>query len=437
MKTKLKIISLILLSLIDLFSYPSMLISSSISINKTSPLFQDAKQQAEKVKKDIEQKMSIVIDKDFEKQIHDMLKKAKEQPNYQKGVEEATKLAIMLNTYNSTNSTSTRNIKEDNKDKTNIIKEKYILATSSSLPKETLRNYAWDSIKLRKKGIQIIFTMRGFVNGMSKIRPTLNWYISWALEKPEEGLSSKNKFIVPIEINPLPLRTIKTTPALYDLASKCIVYGDAPLKSLIEAIKEKRCNQYIGRTFAFQEEDALKEIQRHFLSKEYKKRIKKQIEERLRYKLTHFKCINLPFAKRNRKYTVTPMYELTFNIPDPRTPGKILYPKGFKFNPLQYANFIGSFVLINADRKEEIINFNKIVKDIPKPIRVLITEGNYINFSQRYGNQYSIYAHCPSIKTLVEDYKLCRGGTPCIITVEGTHFIVKEIDLTTFPSQKF
>jgi conjugal transfer pilus assembly protein TraW len=61
----------------------------------------------------------------------------------------------------------------------------------------------------------------------------------------------------------------------------------------------------------------------------------------------------LPAAKENNVFLVDLTYTLQFDIPDGK--GGILYPKGYTFNPLEYAPlFIKTIVIIDGDRREQV-----------------------------------------------------------------------------------
>lgn len=68
----------------------------------------------------------------------------------------------------------------------------------------------------------------------------------------------------------------------------------------------------------------------------------------------------LPPAKKNYTYLVDMTYTLPFDVPEVDQNGNIigiLYPKGYKFNPLDYTSLLlpmPTLVIFNAEREQEI-----------------------------------------------------------------------------------
>ncbi len=92
--------------------------------------------------------------------------------------------------------------------------ERIYIFVSSSVPKDTLRNYAMDIDSLREPQISIV--MRGFVGGMTKVRPTLE-FLKGVLFKNGNCDSDKcEAYRAPMLIDPLLFRRygIETVPAI-------------------------------------------------------------------------------------------------------------------------------------------------------------------------------------------------------------------------------
>ncbi len=99
---------------------------------------------------------------------------------------------------------------------TTILKEdeRIYIFVSSSVPKDTLRNYARVLDELRQPRISMI--MRGFVGGMTKVRPTLE-FLRGLLFKDENCDSDKcEAYRAPVLIDPLLFRryAIEAVPAI-------------------------------------------------------------------------------------------------------------------------------------------------------------------------------------------------------------------------------
>ena len=134
--------------------------------------------------------------------------------------------------------------------------ERIYIFISSSVPKETLRNYAGDLDSLGQPRMSIV--MRGFVGGMTKVRPTLK-FLREVLFKDENCYSDKcEAYRAPVLIDPLLFRRygIEAVPAIVyargvkgvdstvsegvkeevETKEHYILYGDAVLDGALEIL---------------------------------------------------------------------------------------------------------------------------------------------------------------------------------------------------------
>ena len=132
--------------------------------------------------------------------------------------------------------------------------ERIYIFVSSSVPKDTLRNYARDLDALGQPRMSIV--MRGFVGGMTKVRPTLE-FLRGVLFKEENCNSEKcDAYQAPILIDPMLFKRygIEAVPAIVyakgvtDLTDSegikeggetvdyYVLYGDAALDGALEII---------------------------------------------------------------------------------------------------------------------------------------------------------------------------------------------------------
>lgn len=115
--------------------------------------------------------------------------------------------------------------------------------------------------------------------------------------------------------------------------------------------------QMAGRTYPIAEQDMLSEIKQRAkqinvaaLQKKFKKQLSGYEPKGAAY---------LPPADKSESYLVDMTYTLTFNIPRVNRQGKvigILYPKGFKFNPLAYmplGKIIPTLIIFNINNRAE------------------------------------------------------------------------------------
>jgi type-F conjugative transfer system pilin assembly protein TrbC len=141
--------------------------------------------------------------------------------------------------------------------------EQLYLFVSSSMPLNTLRNYA--AMIDRARAGEIIMVLRGFVGGMKKIRPTME-FIGDILKKDPSCDLAKEKcdsYQVHIQVDPQLFQRygIEEVPALAYLPSNVdksegkqaepvIIYGDAGLDYLLERINQEAKNADLNTLIA-------------------------------------------------------------------------------------------------------------------------------------------------------------------------------------------
>lgn len=175
---------------------------------------------------------------------------------------------------------------------------------------------------------------------------------------------------------------------------------------------------YTGDIFEFAENDMLKDITNAIQSKkpELEQKIK-DIKEANKEKINNYKpkdMITLESAFKDNIFYP----DMTYTNPDDiyDNNGKILYPKGFKFNPLDYQTLHYQMIVINGNNQEEI---NWLIKDNIK-YKILLSDGNYQEVSKLL-NQPVFYA----IPKITDKFNL--KYTPSVITQIGNKIEVKEI----------
>jgi len=135
-----------------------------------------------------------------------------------------------------------------------------------------------------------------------------------------------------------------------------------------------------AKTYPVKEKNIIKLIKDYVKThkKELIAKLNKEKEKAYKRLLKSYKpknlTINVPPAKQDRVEYFDPTYTLEFDIKD--ATGKIIYPKGFKFNPLHYVTLKKRYVFFNANRKDEIkwIKKYKLNRDLSNML--MITDGN-------------------------------------------------------------
>lgn len=229
------------------------------------------------------------------------------------------------------------------------------LFISSSMPENTLREYARQVDALRRGGKGVSMVLRGFVGGMKHIKPTIGFYHSFA--SLDAGPVQEDTRYLDVDFQIDPVKTaeyrVSQAPALAD-EKGCVVYGDAKVKYLLEQIKAKKCGQRFGAVYQFAERSATDEIQ-EAAARIPKEKLQAQIKASVEKKLDSLPGGNtLPKAIRNDSRTIVLQASLPFDVPNPKT-GEILYPQGFSFNPMDYARLPLDMILFDGARQDEIM----------------------------------------------------------------------------------
>lgn len=87
--------------------------------------------------------------------------------------------------------------------------------------------------------------------------------------------------------------------------------------------------------------------------------------------------MDLPRVKTASKRIVDMSYTLEYDVPDFRDPSKIQYPRGYRFNPLDYMPQLNqTFVFINAGDKRQMQWFMKSSYAQDDAVNLLITGGD-------------------------------------------------------------
>lgn len=180
-----------------------------------------------------------------------------------------------------------------------------------------------------------------------------------------------------------------------------------------------------GETFDFAENDMIEEIKKQIENN--KPQIEAKIEEykkTAKEKANNYKPADLkeltPSIKNNTFYP-----DMTYTNPNDiyDNKGNIIYPKGFKFNPLDYQTIHYQMIMINGNSKEEIewLIKNNYLDNIK--YMILLSDGNYKEVGEKL-NQPVFYA----MPKITEKFNLQH--TPSIITQIGNKMEVKEICLS-------
>ena len=173
-----------------------------------------------------------------------------------------------------------------------------------------------------------------------------------------------------------------------------------------------------GSTYPLAEPDALEEIQARAKEVDWgaffnDKKMKHLVES---YKPANLKP--LPRAKRGRKFTVDMTATLDQEIPDGK--GGTLYPRGYRFNPLEYVSLPNTLVVINGEDPEQVRWFksSRYYRDVS--VLLLLSDGAYQRVSEELKR--AVYYVPPKI---LERLKI--SALPAVASQKGRVMEVEEI----------
>ena len=172
-----------------------------------------------------------------------------------------------------------------------------------------------------------------------------------------------------------------------------------------------------GTTYPVAEKDAVLEIKERAAQTDWTKHFNKdKIEKAVRrYRPDIFR---LPRATQDRTFRVDMSYAVDFDIPDGK--GGILYPKGYRFNPLEYVQWPGILVVIDGSDKEQVswLRSSQYVKDYRTML--LVTDGGFWDLSHNLKRPV-FYA----TRQIVNRFQL--KAVPSVIQQSSNYMEVKEI----------
>ena len=298
-----------------------------------------------------------------------------------------------------------------------LVQGRFFLVVSESIPQETLRTYAVQAQELAEKGIHVTFLLRGFVDGIRRIAPTIRFYLSFVLKDPHKPPTGDNLRPVELSIDPERVRRVSAVPALMD-DKGCVVYGDAPLSYLLRRLTERQCGKTFGATFAVVERDALEEI-REAAAKAvpYLERARSKILTELR----QIHGVNLPPARKNRTFRIRRTFTLNYDLLS--TDGRTVAKAGtydLSTSPVPLSGI--EILVVNAHCPKQIAWLRQELPRDEKPKTILVSG----DVGKICG---TVSEPCyPLTAELVQVFSL--GGTPARITgsTDGT-FVVSEFFL--------
>lgn len=118
------------------------------------------------------------------------------------------------------------------------------------------------------------------------------------------------------------------------------------------ALASARVMGTAGATYPIAEKDALTEIEEKARKVDWQGEFARAKSQADRFRPDDLK--RLPRAAKHAVRAVDMTYTLEDDIPDPRNPGRSLYPRGFRFNPLDYLSLPGVIVFLDASDRRQV-----------------------------------------------------------------------------------
>lgn len=184
----------------------------------------------------------------------------------------------------------------------------------------------------------------------------------------------------------------------------------------VSSVQAKELGSF-GMTYRIAERDALAEIEGRARQVDWHKVLDKRKVENFQGPPDR---VRLPRARRNRSFPVDMTYTTEIDIPDGK--GRVLYPKGYTFNPLDYVTYPKTLVVIDGTDPEQVKWFAASEYDKRLDVTLLLTEGNFGTVSKRISRPL-FYAD----RKIVERLKLKE--VPSVIRQKGRVMEVTEVKL--------
>ena len=172
----------------------------------------------------------------------------------------------------------------------------------------------------------------------------------------------------------------------------------------------------VGRVYPIAEKDCLKQVREKARELDWDKIREESLEKAKNYKPENL--VKLSKATQNRTFLVDMSYTLENDIPNGE--GGIIYPKGYRFNPLEYIAYPIKLVIIDGSDSDQVAWFQNSSYAKDYRVRLLITDGYHFELREKLKRPV-YYAH----RLIVERLQLDR--LPCIVIQKGVHMEVREI----------
>ena len=174
-----------------------------------------------------------------------------------------------------------------------------------------------------------------------------------------------------------------------------------------------------GATYPIIEEDAISQLKKAIAKYDWEKFKIKQKE-----KIKNFKpkdLVDLPVAKEDKVFKVDMTGAIKEDIIG--RDGEVIYPKGYKYNPMEYVFMRRIIVFINGKDEKQIEWYKKSPYSADMRTMLLITDGSYLDVRKKLNTMTVYYAN----KEIIE--RMGIKAVPSVAVQKGTELEVQEYAL--------
>ena len=130
-----------------------------------------------------------------------------------------------------------------------------------------------------------------------------------------------------------------------------------------------------GATYPITEEDAISQLKKAIAKYDWEKFKNKQKEKIKNYKPKDL--VDLPVAKEDKVFKVDMTGAIKEDIIG--RDGEVIYPKGYRYNPMEYVFMRRIIVFINGKDEKQIEWYKKSPYPADMRTMLLITDGSYLD----------------------------------------------------------
>ncbi len=171
-------------------------------------------------------------------------------------------------------------------------------------------------------------------------------------------------------------------------------------------------SEQVGQTYSVVESDLLSDIEDVARDTDWPTVLNKEQDE-----WSAFSGVPLPEAQEDKVRRFIPWHTTDFEIKDPRT-GKVLYPKGFTFNPLQYVSMPFRILVVGPSHDDWLL------ANLTGNDNVIYTHGNVIKKSNELDLKRAVYVLNHEVVNAMKLEKV-----PSIVEQYNQAYQITEIDI--------